>query len=88
MLTSVDLHNESFGVAGKVRDVTADPDLAAEVRAGCRLEASQLPPQLVPLLLPEALHVRFVVGRERDPRARDELLTPHGVGTRISRAGA
>jgi hypothetical protein len=44
----------------------------AEARLSRVLEASDLPAQLVPLLLPESLHVRFEVAGEGEARARDE----------------
>src|SRR5213594_1992260 len=49
---------------------------------GRALEAPQLAAQFVPLLLAEALHVRLVVGGERDARAGGESLARDAVARR------
>jgi len=44
MLTAVNLDNDAFGVTGKIGDVSADPNLATEMRAGHRKGMTQVPP--------------------------------------------
>src|SRR5207249_2174284 len=51
----------------------------AEARAGRALEAAHLASQLVTLFLAEALHVRLVVGGQRDTRAGDHPLARDAV---------
>jgi hypothetical protein len=46
MLAAIDLHDEAVRVAGKVRNVSADPDLPTEVSAGRGKSVAQVPPEL------------------------------------------
>src|SRR5207237_6772677 len=59
----------------------------AEARPRSRLETPQLAPQLMALFLPEVLYVRFEIGGERHPRARDQTFATHGVAAHAQLVG-